>query len=61
MSYMEYHPMLDVAKETRAMLEGSKLTLLQVIDHNLTQPKPHHKNKDLMTTVLKMEAQNGKH
>lgn len=30
--------------------------ILMVIDHNAeTLPKPHHVNRDLMTTVLKLE------
>lgn len=36
-------------------------TLLTVIDYNAeTKPKPHHMNRDLMTTVLKMEVHDGR-
>lgn len=30
-------------------------TILIIIDHNLTKPKPAHMNKDLMTCALQME------
>ena len=33
-------------------------TIIEIIDHNAaTNPKPHHMDKDLMTTALKMGAQ----
>ena len=43
--------------EQEAMIatESVKATLLATIEHNLTKPKPHHKNIDLMTTLLQME------
>ena len=34
--------------------------LLIIIDHNLTKPKPHHMNKDLMTCALEMERHDRK-
>ena len=63
MSYDEHYSIQDnpmqLARMTRAMLAGSHLTLMNIIDHNIeTNPKPHHMNKHLMTAALKMEADN---
>jgi hypothetical protein len=57
MSYDEHY---ELAKKTRTMLEGAKISLIDIIDHNReTKPMPHHHNRDLMTTLLKMEQSNG--
>ena len=51
--------MLGVAKQTRDMLAAEKHTLLSVIDHNAPKRYAHDANKDLMTTLLKMEVNHG--
>ena len=44
-----------LSQRTSDMLKGSKIALLEAIKDNLNRPKPHHKNKPLMTAVLKIE------
>ena len=40
-------------------MEIVETVLLSIIDHNVeNKPKPHHMNKDLMTTLLQMEREN---
>ena len=61
MSYTEFHPMMhgeamDAAKAVRERLEQSTQTIMQIISYNAEyKPKPHHMNKDLMTTALRLE------
>lgn len=40
------------------MMDAAHATLWACIQNNLEQPKPHHKNKDLMTALLKLELRN---
>lgn len=49
--------MEQIARDTRVMLEGSKIALIAAIDNNLSKPNPHHMNKDLMTTLLRLEME----
>ena len=67
MSYDDYHEdwhddiIITTAKEVRKLLEKqTQMTLLCVIEQNLQGPKPHHKNAELMETVLLMEANDGR-
>ncbi len=63
MSQMLYDPHMDTnesdavytAQRTRDMLTGVHIGLIEAINHNLTLPKPAHKNLPLMTTILRLE------
>lgn len=44
--------------EAQNIASAIKITLWEVIQHNMTGPKPHHKNKPIMTALLQMEGRN---
>jgi len=50
---------IETDEEAMTVADAIKIVLWEIIQYNLTGPKPHHKNFPVMTALLQMEVRNG--